>query len=108
MKTIAKKFLWRQFPRSDDDECIECDTILESLEEIDDEADTFGIDFVKNNDPHAARQYNIYNTPALVYFRRMSPIVFDGDLMDGERILEWLTSQVLILLPEENVLSSTF
>merc|ERR1712066_1157571 len=76
-----------------DDECIECDAILESLEEIDDEADTFGIDFVKNNDPHAAGQYNIYNTPALVYFRRMSPIVFDGDLMDGERILEWLTSQ---------------
>merc|ERR1712156_475131 len=76
-----------------DDECIECDAILESLEEIDDEADTFGIDFVKNNDPHAARRYNIYNTPALVYFRRMSPIAFDGDLMDGERILEWLTSQ---------------
>ena len=89
--------LWLQFPHSDDDECIECDAILESLEEIDDEADTFGIDFVKNNDPHAARQYNIYNTPALVYFRRMSPIVFDGDLMDGERILEWLTSQVWIL-----------
>ena len=40
---------------SDDDECIECDAILESLEEIDDEADSFGIDFVKNNDPHAAR-----------------------------------------------------
>ena len=66
------------------------------MEEIDDEADTFGIDFVKNNDPHAARQYNIYNTPALVYFRRMSPIVFDGDLMDGEKILEWLTSQVFV------------
>ena len=88
-----------QIPHSDDDECIECDAILESLEEIDDEADTFGIDFVKNNDAHAARQYNIYNTPALVYFRRMSPIVFDGDLMDGERILEWLTSQVSDLLP---------
>ena len=83
-------------PYSDDDECIECDAILESLEEIDDEADTYGIDFVKNNDAHAARQYNIYNTPALVYFRRMSPIVFDGDLMDGERILEWLTSQVFV------------
>ena len=26
----------------------------------------------------------------------MSPIVFDGDLMDGERILEWLTSQVFV------------
>ena len=91
---ISKHVFDSKFPHSDDDECIECDAILESLEEIDDEADTFGIDFVKNNDAHAARQYNIYNTPALVYFRRMSPIVFDGDLMDGERILEWLTSQV--------------
>jgi len=76
-----------------DDECVECEAILEELETVDDEADAYGIDFVKNNDPHAARQYNIYNTPALVYFRRMSPVVFDGDLMDGERILEWLTSQ---------------
>ena len=25
--------------------------------------------------------------------------MFDGDLMDGERILEWLTSQVGDLLP---------
>ena len=48
---------------------------------------------MKNNDAHAARQYNIYNTPALVYFRRMSPVVYDGDLMDGEMILSWLTSQ---------------
>ena len=60
---------------------------------MDDEADAYGIDFVKNNDPHAARQYNIYNTPALVYFRRMTPVVYDGDLMDGEMILSWLTSQ---------------
>ena len=75
---------------------MECDAILEELETVDDEADAYGIDFVKNNDAHAARQYNIYNTPALVYFRRMSPIVFDGDLMDGERILEWLTSQVFV------------
>jgi len=78
---------------TDDDECVECEAILEELETVDDEADAYGIDFVKNNDPHAARQYNIYNTPALVYFRRMNPVVFDGDLMDGERILEWLTSQ---------------
>ena len=59
----------------DDDECVECEAILEELETVDDEADAYGIDFVKNNDPHAARQYNIYNTPALVYFRRMSPVV---------------------------------
>merc|ERR1719431_154215 len=84
-----------------DDECIECDAILESLEEIDDEADSFGIDFVKNNDAHAARQYNIYNTPALVYFRRMSPIIYDGDLMDEDRILEWVTSQDVFEIKDE-------
>ena len=82
-----------KFFSSDDDECVECEAILEELETVDDEADAFGIDFVKNNDPHAARQYNIYNTPALVYFRRMSPVVYDGDLMDGDMILSWLTSQ---------------
>merc|ERR1712088_1209915 len=71
-----------------DDECVECETILDQLENIDDEADIYGIDFVKNNDPHAAKQYSIYNTPALVYFRKMTPIVYDGDLMDDERILE--------------------
>ena len=53
---------------ADDDECVECDAILEELETVDDEADAYGIDFVKNNDAHAARQYNIYNTPALVRF----------------------------------------
>ena len=47
---------------------MECDAILEELETVDDEADAYGIDFVKNNDAHAARQYNIYNTPALVSF----------------------------------------
>jgi hypothetical protein len=37
---------------------VECDSILEQLENIDDEADEFGINFVKNKDPHAARQTN--------------------------------------------------
>lgn len=50
----------------DDEDCAECDVILESLENIDEEADIYGIDFVKNDEPHAARHYHIYNTPALV------------------------------------------
>ena len=52
-----------------DDECIECEVILESLENIDDEADLFGIDFVKNDEPATAKHFHIYNTPTLVYFR---------------------------------------
>ncbi len=53
-------------PFQDDEDCAECDVILESLENIDEEADIYGIDFVKNDEPHAARHYHIYNTPALV------------------------------------------
>jgi hypothetical protein len=52
----------------DDEECVECDSILEQLENIDDEADEFGINFVKNKDPHAARQ-NIYFSIFIVIFR---------------------------------------
>jgi hypothetical protein len=40
---------------------VECDSILEQLENIDDEADEFGINFVKNKDPHAARQNNYFS-----------------------------------------------
>lgn len=42
---------------------------MEVLELIDDEADSFGIDFVKNDDPQTAKLYNVYKVPALVYFR---------------------------------------
>jgi hypothetical protein len=45
----------------DDEECVECDSILEQLENIDDEADEFGINFVKNKDPHAARQKQLFS-----------------------------------------------
>jgi len=76
-----------------DKECAESENILELLEKIDDEVDEYGIDFVKNDDASTARQYNIYNTPALVYFRKMSPVVYDGDFFDEQKILEWLTSQ---------------
>merc|ERR1711973_814382 len=48
---------------------------------------------VKLKDPPLAKRYGIKTFPALVYFRRMSPVVYDGDLMDGEMILSWLTSQ---------------
>ena len=57
------------FALSDDEDCIECESILEVLELIDDEADSFGIDFVKNDEPQTAKIYNVYKVPALVYFR---------------------------------------
>lgn len=53
----------------DDDDCAECEEILEELEEIDGEADMFGIDFVKIASVEAAKKYEIVNIPSLVYFR---------------------------------------
>ncbi|KAK6627927.1 hypothetical protein RUM44_010409 [Polyplax serrata] len=76
----------------DENDCPECDEIINALEVIDGEADQFGIDMVKISDEEVAAKYNVPNTPALVYFRKRVPLVFDGDLVDHAKILTWLTS----------------
>lgn len=53
----------------DDLDCAECEEILEELEQIDGEADMFGIDFVKIASAEAAQKYEVINIPSLVYFR---------------------------------------
>lgn len=53
----------------DDEDCNECAEILEELENIDGEADMFGIDFVKIASVEAAHKYEVTNIPSLVYFR---------------------------------------
>lgn len=53
----------------DDEDCAECEEILEELEQIDGEADMFGIDFVKIASQEAAQKYEVISIPALVYFR---------------------------------------
>jgi thiol-disulfide isomerase/thioredoxin len=78
-----------------DEDCMECETVLEALEEIDDEADMYGIDFVKSDDEYTAKSVGgVFSTPALVYFRKSIPLVYDGgDLSDSEKVLAWLTSE---------------
>lgn len=49
--------------------CVTCDKVLDELEKIDDDTDSFGVDFVKINDKRLAKQYGIRNFPALTYFR---------------------------------------
>ena len=53
----------------DDEDCNECEDILEELEQIDGEADMFGIDFVKIASVTAAHKYEVTTIPSLVYFR---------------------------------------
>ncbi|XP_013184648.2 uncharacterized protein LOC106130366 isoform X2 [Amyelois transitella] len=85
----------------DDDDCPECEEILEELEQIDGEVDQFGIDFVKIASPEAAAKYNVINIPSLVYFRKQVPMLYDGDLHQVDRILQWLTSQDVFEIKNE-------
>lgn len=56
-------------PITDARSCVTCDKVLAELEKIDDDTDSFGVDFVKINDKRLAKQYGIKNFPALTYFR---------------------------------------
>jgi len=80
--------------------CLTCDKVLAELEKIDDDTDTFGVDFVKINDKRLAKHYGIKNFPALTYFREKEPIIYEGDLMDEENVLDFLTSLEAMDLPD--------
>lgn len=85
-----------------DDDCgSQCSKVLHELEKIDDDTDLYGIDFVKINDFQAARKYNVHQFPTLVYFRKQSPSYYDGDLLDEENVLNWLTSNDVFELVDE-------
>lgn len=85
----------------DDEDCPECEEILEELELIDGEVDQFGIDFVKIASTEAAAKYNVVNIPSLVYFRKQVPMLYDGDLYQVDRVLGWLTSQDVFEIKNE-------
>lgn len=86
---------------TDDSDCAECEEILEELEQIDGEADMFGIDFVKIASTEAARKYEVTSIPSLVYFRKQVPMLYDGDLHQHDRVLTWLTSQDVFEIKNE-------
>ena len=62
----------------DTDKCKKCDKAILHLEEIDDDADQNKIGFVKISDKNLAYEYGLENLPALVYYRKKIPIVYDG------------------------------
>lgn len=75
------------------DECEQCVSIMEELENIDDDCDRHGISFVKTQDFEVAKEYGVAEFPALVYFEKEIPNVFEGDLMEEEVVLQWLITQ---------------
>uniref|UniRef100_A0A914NU65 Thioredoxin domain-containing protein n=1 Tax=Meloidogyne incognita TaxID=6306 RepID=A0A914NU65_MELIC len=71
--------------------CPECSYALSEIEEIDDDIEATGyIEVVKTDDRRVARECGVNTFPALVYYRRSSPILYDGDFKDSEKVLRWL------------------
>ncbi len=67
---------------SDDSESRKADLYLDSLEKIDDDCDVAGINFVKVDDPKAAKDvYGLDELPKLVLFQNQLPNVYDGTLI---------------------------
>lgn len=54
--------------------------MLAELENIDDDTDRFGVQFVKVADKKVAKSYGIKTFPALSFFRNKEPIHYEGKL----------------------------
>lgn len=63
------------------------------MENIDDECDALGITFVKIDNIDEAKEYGITVVPALLYFEKGIPTVYEGKLEDEELLLKWLEQQ---------------
>ena len=69
------------------------ETLLAELEKIDGECKKFDIDFVKLENNEEAADYGIETLPALMYFENRIPSLYDGDLLQEQKVLEWLILQ---------------
>lgn len=69
-------FRSERFPDDNDDE--DSMQVLGELENIDDDLDKHGIQFVKIDDSQAAKSFGIDDVPAIVYFEKQIPSVYDG------------------------------
>jgi hypothetical protein len=63
---------------SDDNDDEDSMQVMDDLETIDDDCDKHGIQFVKIDDDSAAKEFGIDEVPALVYFEKGIPNVYDG------------------------------
>ena len=63
---------------ADDEDEAQSELILAELEHIDDECDQKNIAFVKIDNLAEAKEYGIEQVPALVYFERGVPSVYEG------------------------------
>ncbi|KAI6178078.1 Thioredoxin domain-containing protein [Aphelenchoides besseyi] len=71
--------------------CPQCHDALSEMEEIDDDIESTGyIEVVKTDDRRVARECGVSTFPAMVYFRRKNPILYDGEFKDSEVVWRWI------------------
>ena len=72
------------FPfRSDTEvDCKQCESVLEGMEAIDDEAEAAGIPVVKVEDRQLAKSVGVFAHPSLVIFRNYGEeaVIYSGDI----------------------------
>lgn len=66
---------------------------MNELENIDDECDKLGIAFVKIDNDEEAKEYGIEKIPSMVYFEKGIPMLYEGNLEDEDKVLQWLEYQ---------------
>ena len=81
--------------------CRLCDDALDEIEGIDDDAEKFSVDFVKINDKRLAKTYGIKKFPSLSFFRDGEITIFKGDMTDEDEVLDFLTSENLLIIPDK-------
>lgn len=52
--------------------------VLNELEKIDDDCDKHGMQFVKIDDDKVSKEFGIDDLPAIVYFEKQIPNLYDG------------------------------
>lgn len=60
-------------------ECEHCLSILDELENIDDDTDRHGISFIKTQDLNIATNFGVHEFPALIYFENQVPSIYEGN-----------------------------
>ena len=66
------------------------EAILDGLENIDDELDTFELPFVKISSRSIAADFGFEELPALAFFQKGVPALCDVEMMEEGKVLKWI------------------
>ena len=71
------------------------------MELIDDDAKKNNIEFVKINDKRFGKGLGVKKFPSLSFFRGREIMIYDGDLKDEEAVLDFLTDEDNMAIPDK-------